>query len=125
KSVGQPPRAVAEALQRHLPPSPLVARTEIAGPGFLNFFLAADAFQSVVTTVLAQGAEYGCDRSGSRGRVLVEYVSANPTGPMHVGHGRGAAYGDTLASLLSATGWQVHREYYINDAGRQVDILTV
>ncbi|HEX4871066.1 MAG TPA: arginine--tRNA ligase [Nevskiaceae bacterium] len=125
KPLGRPPRAVAEALLRHLPASPRVARAEIAGPGFLNFFLTAGAFQAVVSEVLDQGADYGHDRSGRRGRVLVEYVSANPTGPMHIGHGRGAAYGDSLASLLAASGWQVHREYYINDAGRQVDILTV
>ena len=125
KPLGQPPRAIAEALLRHLPPSPLVARTEIAGPGFINFFLAPGAFQSVVDAVLQAGADYGVDRSGAQGKVMVEYVSANPTGPMHVGHGRGAAYGDSLASILAATGWQVHREYYINDAGRQVDILTI
>ena len=124
KPLGQPPRAVAESLLRHLPASPLIAKAEIAGPGFINFFLAPGAFQSVVGRVLEQGAEYGCDRSRANGRILVEYVSANPTGPMHVGHGRGAAYGDSLASILSATGWEVHREYYINDAGRQVDILT-
>lgn len=125
KALGQPPRAVAEALLKHLPASSLIAKAEIAGPGFINFFLAAGAFQSVVGQVLDQGAEYGCDRSGALGKIMVEFVSANPTGPMHVGHGRGAAYGDSLASILAATGWTVHREYYINDAGRQVDILTV
>ncbi len=125
RPLGQPPRAIAEALLKHLPASPLIAKAEIAGPGFLNFFLAPGAFQSVVSKVLKEGTEYGCDRSGSNGRIMVEFVSANPTGPMHVGHGRGAAYGDSLASILAATGWQVHREYYINDAGRQVDILTV
>lgn len=125
KSLGQPPRALAEQLQRHLPASPLVARTEIAGPGFINFFLAPDAFQSVVTQVLREGRDYGRAAQRDRGKILVEFVSANPTGPMHVGHGRGAAYGDSLASILSATGWDVHREYYINDAGRQVDILTL
>ena len=125
KPLGQPPRAIAEALLKHLPASTLIAKAEIAGPGFINFFLAPGAFQSVVSKVLAEGAEYGCDRSGVNGRIMVEFVSANPTGPMHVGHGRGAAYGDSIASILAATGWQVHREYYINDAGRQVDILTV
>lgn len=125
KPLGQPPRAVAESLLKHLPASPLIAKAEIAGPGFINFFLAPGAFQSVVSTVIRQGTEYGCDRSGVNGKIMVEFVSANPTGPMHVGHGRGAAYGDSLASILAATGWQVHREYYINDAGRQVDILTL
>ncbi|MCC2657461.1 MAG: arginine--tRNA ligase [Panacagrimonas sp.] len=125
KGLGQPPRAVAQALLEHLPASSLIAKAEIAGPGFINFFLAPGAFQSVVSRVLEQGADYGCDRSGALGKVMVEFVSANPTGPMHVGHGRGAAYGDSLASILAVTGWTVHREYYINDAGRQVDILTV
>lgn len=125
KPLGQPPRAIAEKLVRHLPQSPRVAKVEIAGPGFINFFLAPAALQSVVVDVLRDGHEFGCDRSGGRGKVLVEFVSANPTGPMHVGHGRGAAYGDTLSSILAATGWDVLREYYINDAGRQVDILAI
>ncbi|MES0873891.1 arginine--tRNA ligase [Sinimarinibacterium thermocellulolyticum] len=123
KPLGKPPRAVAEMLLRHLPESTRVAKVEIAGPGFINFFLAQAALQSVVSEVLAQGDAYGCDRSGSKGRIMVEFVSANPTGPMHVGHGRGAAYGDSMARLLAATGWTVWREYYINDAGRQVDVL--
>lgn len=125
KPLGRPPRAVAEALVRALPPSPRVARVEIAGPGFINFFLADAAFQSVVADILDLGERYGRDDSGGKGRILIEFVSANPTGPMHVGHGRGAAYGDSLANLLAATGWTVWREYYINDAGRQVDVLTV
>lgn len=125
KPLGQAPRAIAEQLLKHLPASNLVAKVEIAGPGFINFFLAPAAFQSVVGDVLRAGPDYGCDRSKARGKILAEYVSANPTGPMHVGHGRGAAYGDSLANILAATGWDVHREYYINDAGRQVDILTV
>ncbi|MGQ0503534.1 MAG: arginine--tRNA ligase [Panacagrimonas sp.] len=125
KPLGKPPRAVAEMLLAHLPPSPQVTKVEIAGPGFLNFFLAPAAFQAVVGEVLRAGPAYGCDSSQAQGKILVEFVSANPTGPMHVGHGRGAAYGDSLANILAATGWDVHREYYINDAGRQVDILTV
>ncbi|MGQ0620598.1 MAG: arginine--tRNA ligase [Panacagrimonas sp.] len=125
KSLGKPPRAVAELLVKHVPSSTSVARIEIAGPGFINFFLAPAAFQAVVSEVLTAGAAYGRDDSRSKGRILVEFVSANPTGPMHVGHGRGAAYGDSLSNILAATGWDVHREYYINDAGRQVDILAV
>lgn len=125
KPLGKPPRAVAEAIVGALPASGLIAKTEIAGPGFINFFLAADAFQSIVREVLNAGERFGRDDSGSAGSVLVEYVSANPTGPMHVGHGRNAAYGDALASILAAAGWTVAREYYINDAGRQVDVLTV
>jgi len=125
KPLGKPPRAVADAIVRALPPSAIVARTEIAGPGFINFFLAAGAFQSIVETILAEGTRFGRDDSGKAGRVLVEFVSANPTGPMHVGHGRGAAYGDALANLLAAAGWTVYREYYVNDAGRQTDVLAV
>ncbi|HKY91477.1 MAG TPA: arginine--tRNA ligase [Nevskiaceae bacterium] len=125
KPAGLPPRAIAEKLARLLPASPRVAKVEIAGPGFINFFLAPAAFQSIVADVLRAGAAYGHDRSGTKGRVNVEFVSANPTGPMHVGHGRGAAFGDSLANILAVTGWDVTREYYINDAGRQVDILAV
>jgi len=124
KPLGKPPRAVAEAIIRHLPASDRVARTEIAGPGFINFFLAPGAFQAVVPEILKAGADFG-RAPKTRGKVLVEFVSANPTGPLHVGHGRGAAYGDSLANLLDVAGWDVHREYYINDAGRQVDVLTV
>lgn len=125
KGLGQPPRKFAEALVRHLPASPRVAKVEIAGPGFINFFLTGDALTALLPEILAAGETWGQDRSGAKGKVMVEFVSANPTGPMHVGHGRGAAYGDTLANLLAATGYAVHREYYINDAGRQVDVLTV
>ena len=125
KPLGKPPRAVAEALVRALPASPLIERVEIAGPGFINFFLAPYAFQRIVGDILDAGAQFGFDRSGDAGAVLVEFVSANPTGPMHVGHGRQAAYGDALANLLAAAGWTVEREYYINDAGRQADILAV
>ena len=125
KALGMPPRALAEALIAALPASPSVVKAEIAGPGFINFFLAGDAIASVVSQILAAGTGFGQDNSGTRGKVMVEFVSANPTGPMHVGHGRGAAYGDTLANLFAATGWQVWREYYINDAGRQVDILAL
>lgn len=125
KPLGKPPRAVAEAIVKALPASPHVAGVEIAGPGFINFFLQRAAFQNVIADVLAAGDAYGRDDSGTRGRIMVEFVSANPTGPMHVGHGRGAAYGDSVCKLLAATGWTVWREYYINDAGRQVDILAI
>jgi arginyl-tRNA synthetase len=123
KPLGKPPRAVADLLVKQLPDSTRVAKVEIAGPGFINFFLAPAAFQAVVAEVLEQGDAYGRDDSGRHGRIIVEFVSANPTGPMHVGHGRGAAYGDSISKLLAATGWQVWREYYINDAGRQTDVL--
>ena len=125
KPLGLPPRKVAEALVAALPPSDRVAKVDIAGPGFINFHLAPAAFQAVVPDILAAEARYGRDDSGGRGRIMVEFVSANPTGPMHVGHGRNAAYGDTVANLLEAAGWRVWREYYINDAGRQTDVLTV
>jgi arginyl-tRNA synthetase len=125
KPLGKPPRQIAEAIVRALPASGLVAKTEIAGPGFINFFLAPAAFQAIVNAILDEGIAFGRDDSGKSGRIMVEFVSANPTGPMHVGHGRNAAYGDALANVLAAAGWTVHREYYINDAGRQADILTV
>ncbi|MBL6752360.1 MAG: arginine--tRNA ligase [Nevskia sp.] len=125
KPLGRPPRQVAEAIVQALPPSPLVKRVDIAGPGFINFFLVEGAMQALVTEILQAGPAYGRAAPGSAGRVMVEFVSANPTGPMHVGHGRNAAYGDALANVLEASGWEVFREYYINDAGRQADILTV
>ncbi|MES2884356.1 MAG: arginine--tRNA ligase [Pseudomonadota bacterium] len=125
KLLGLPPRKLAELLVANLPASERVAKVEIAGPGFINFFLTGDAVTAVIPEILKAGESWGQDHSGSKGRVMVEFVSANPTGPMHVGHGRGAAYGDTLANLFAATGYAVHREYYINDAGRQVDVLTM
>ena len=119
------PRELAEKIVAALPPSALVAKTEIAGPGFINFFLAAGARFAVIAQVLQAGAAFGRSGLGAGERVMVEFVSANPNGPLHVGHGRGAAYGDSLARLLQAAGFAVHREYYINDAGRQMDILAV
>ena len=124
KPLGKPPRAVAEMIIKALPANSLVAKTEIAGPGFINFFLANDAFTAVVPAILAAGERYGVAPK-DKGKVLVEFVSANPTGPLHVGHGRGAAYGDSLANILEAAGHEVFREYYINDAGRQTDILAL
>jgi arginyl-tRNA synthetase len=124
KPLGKPPRAVAELIVKHLPASSRVAKTEIAGPGFINFFLAPGAFQAVVPEILSAKARFGCAPK-NQGKVMVEFVSANPTGPLHVGHGRGAAFGDSIANILDAAGWTVHREYYINDAGRQVDVLAV
>ncbi|HEY7929489.1 MAG TPA: arginine--tRNA ligase [Steroidobacteraceae bacterium] len=119
------PRALAEAIAAAMPPSALVAGVEVAGPGFLNFRISPTAQQAVVLRVLQAADRYGESTLGHGRRVLLEYVSANPTGPLHVGHGRQAAYGATLANLLVATGHAVQREYYINDAGRQMDILTV
>ena len=125
KSARRRPQELAAAIVAALPPSPQVARAEVAGAGFINFFLAADTHAAVLRRVLAEAERYGTSQAGAGIRVLLEFVSANPTGPLHVGHGRQAAYGATLANLLRATGHEVAREYYINDAGRQMDILTV
>jgi arginyl-tRNA synthetase len=123
KTLKTRPREVAEQLVAALPVSPLVERVEIAGPGFINFFLVADAYRGLIPAILSAGQAYGRSQIGAGRRVQVEFVSANPTGPLHVGHGRGAAYGAAVADLLAAVGYEVHREYYVNDAGRQMDIL--
>ena len=125
KATRQNPRKLAEALVRLLPQSPAVAKVEIAGAGFINFFLSNDAYHAEIGKVLREGRQYGRS-SAARGRsAQVEFVSANPTGPLHVGHGRHAAFGASLANLLEAVGYRVEREYYINDAGRQMEILAV
>jgi len=123
KTTRQNPRKLAEALKAALPPCSSIARVEIAGSGFINFFLEKNAYHAEIGRVLSEGAHYGRSRSGGGRAVLVEFVSANPTGPLHVGHGRHAAYGASLANLLEAVGHRVAREYYINDAGRQMEIL--
>lgn len=117
------PRDLAERLVAALPESALIEQVQIAGPGFVNFFLSPGAYRSLVPQILTAGPAYGRSRLGAGKRVQVEFVSANPTGPLHVGHGRGAAYGAVVANLLAAMGFDVHREYYVNDAGRQMDIL--
>lgn len=117
------PRQIAEAIIEALPNDPTVTRVEIAGPGFINFFLDPLSRHSVVASIIEQGEAFGLSQIGAGKKVQLEFVSANPTGPLHVGHGRGAAYGATVANLLSAIGFTVHREYYVNDAGRQMDIL--
>jgi arginyl-tRNA synthetase len=119
------PRELAQAIIAALPSNSLVARTEVAGAGFINFFLTSDAYARELTKIHEQADRYGGSNLGKGERVMLEFVSANPTGPLHVGHGRQAAYGATLANLLNAIGFSVSREYYINDAGRQMDILTV
>jgi arginyl-tRNA synthetase len=123
RSARRNPRELAQSILAVLPASPLVARTEAAGAGFLNFHLAPAAYTAELEAIRARGAAYGRSEVGGGKRVLVEFVSANPTGPLHVGHGRHAAYGASLASLLSTLGFAVTREFYVNDAGRQVDIL--
>lgn len=123
KPAKRSPRELAQALIDALPASESIRDVVIAGPGFINFFQADDAQTAVVKTVLDQGERYGRSNVGQGQRIQVEYVSANPTGPLHVGHGRGAALGASIANLLVATGFDVQREYYVNDAGRQMDIL--
>jgi len=123
KAARTSPRALADRLVSLLGEESCLARVEVAGPGFINFFMAPESRYQVVRDIHTQGSRYGLSSLGMNRRVQVEFVSANPTGPLHVGHGRGAAYGATVANLLKATGFDVEREYYVNDAGRQMDIL--
>ncbi len=123
KQAGMPPRDLAQKIVELIVDQPVVEKVEIAGPGFINFFVNDAAKFDVVKTVLDQQAEYGKCNVGQGRSVLVEYVSANPTGPLHVGHGRGAAYGASVSNLLAVAGFDVSQEYYVNDAGRQMDIL--
>jgi len=123
KSAGMPPRQLAQLICDSLPESPSVSKTEIAGPGFINFFLTDESNTAIVATILQQGERFGRNDSGQAQKVQVEFVSANPTGPLHIGHGRGAAVGDCIARLLEATGWDVSREFYYNDAGAQIENL--
>lgn len=125
KTLKRAPRDVAAQLVAALPASGYVERAEVAGAGFINFFLKRGFKQDTVNRVLQAGAAYGVMASGQKKRVQVEFVSANPTGPLHVGHGRGAAYGASLANILGAAGFDVSREYYVNDSGRQMDILAL
>ena len=123
KPAGMKPRDIAEALAGVLAPSDRIASADVAGPGFLNLRLSNELWQGVVGAILTAGTDFGRSATGQGKRVNVEYVSANPTGPLHVGHTRGAVFGDALASLLAFAGFDVTREYYINDGGAQVDVL--
>jgi arginyl-tRNA synthetase len=123
KAAGLPPRTIAEGLAARLMQDPRITQADVAGPGFLNLTLAPSAWQGVVKSALTAGPDFGRSSLGQGRRVNVEFVSANPTGPMHVGHVRGAVVGDALSNLLAFAGWQVTREYYINDGGAQVDVL--
>ena len=123
KQAGMPPRDLAQKIVELISDQPVVEKVEIAGPGFINFFVNDSAKFDVVKTVLDKKADYGKCNVGQGRSVLVEYVSANPTGPLHVGHGRGAAYGASVSNLLAEAGFEVSQEYYVNDAGRQMDIL--
>ncbi len=120
------PRKIAEALIVHLKdPKEIIARTEIAGPGFINFFIRPAAWHPVLTTIHQQKDQYGCCNIGNGTRIQIEFVSSNPTGPLHVGHGRGGAVGDSTANILAHCGYDVQKEYYINDSGRQIQTLGI
>lgn len=125
KMAGMNPRQWAEEIVNALPDSPILNKAEIAGPGFINFFVTEAASFSVVEDILKAANKYGHNDSGKGQKVQVEFVSANPTGPLHVGHGRGAAVGDCISRLLEANGWDVTREFYYNDAGAQIDNLAL
>ena len=125
RSLKRNPRQLAELLLAELPKSELLSSAEIAGAGFINFHLHPTARLEAVRSALEDGPAFGRSSAGGKEKVLVEFVSANPTGPLHVGHGRGAAYGDSLGKLLAFAGWDVTSEYYVNDAGRQMDILAL
>jgi arginyl-tRNA synthetase len=123
KPAAMAPRDLAELIVDTLPAVDAIEKVEVAGPGFINFFVASSTSHSVIRRILEQGEDFGRSELGQGSKVQVEFVSANPTGPLHVGHGRGAAFGATLANLLSFVGFDVQKEYYVNDAGRQMHIL--
>ena len=123
KAAGMKPRDLADKILANLPEVADISKAEIAGPGFINFFLNADQRFAVLDQIQIQKDQFGQTTVNAAKRIQVEFVSANPTSSLHVGHGRGAAYGMTVANLLEATGATVDREYYVNDAGRQMDIL--
>jgi arginyl-tRNA synthetase len=123
KPTAMAPRALAELIVGRLPAVDAIEKVEVAGPGFINFFVASSTSHSVIRRILEQGEDFGRSELGQGSKIQVEFVSANPTGPLHVGHGRGAAFGATLANLLSFVGYEVQKEYYVNDAGRQMHIL--
>src|SRR3954452_6728109 len=123
KDAGRKPRELADAFAATLRQEPLVAKVDVAGPGFINLTLKPQAWLDALRTAIRSGSDFGRSTIGAQEPVNVEYVSANPTGPMHVGHCRGAVFGDALATLLAFAGFRVTREYYINDAGAQVDVL--
>ncbi|WP_423906378.1 arginine--tRNA ligase [Candidatus Spongiihabitans sp.] len=125
KQTNSNPRELAQKILAELPQSGVIEKAAIAGPGFINFHLKKNAYLSVIDRIRHKNAEFGQSDIGHGQRIMVEFVSTNPTGPLHVGHGRGAAYGDALARVLRAAGYDTHSEYYINDGGRQMDILAV
>ena len=125
KAIQKKPRELAEWIVDSLPTSPMIAKVEIAGPGFINFFLSNTALHNVIPDILQKKSDYGKVNIGKDKKIIVEFVSCNPTGPLHVGHGRHGAYGAVVSNLLEKIGYIVYREYYVNDAGRQMDILSV
>ena len=118
------PKELANELQKELLNSNKFEKVESAGPGFINITLKREDFVSTIEKINAQSVNFGSSEHGKDKSIQIEFVSANPTGPLHVGHGRGAAYGDAIARILKSSGYEVQKEYYINDAGRQIDILT-
>jgi arginyl-tRNA synthetase len=125
KAAGLPPRKLAEMIVARLPANTLLLKCEIAGPGFINFFVSRSAGEHVVARILQQQTAYGRSAQPNATDVLIEFVSANPTGPLHVGHGRQAALGDALAAVLESQGYKVSREFYYNDAGVQIENLAL
>ncbi len=125
KSANTTPRELAEKILKHIVDDPSINKIEIAGPGFLNFYLRSDHQAEILNQIINEQDKFGHSNEFAGKKVQIEFVSANPTGPLHVGHGRGAAYGATIANILETQGYEVYREYYVNDAGRQMDILTI
>lgn len=125
KAANIAPRDLAQKILESLPEADFVRKVEIAGPGFINFFLEEQSFQQIIPSILQQGETFGTNTAKKKKKIHIEYVSANPTGPLHVGHGRGAAFGASVANLLKAAGHAVHREYYVNDLGRQMQVLAL
>src|SRR5262249_9054571 len=123
KRLRRPPREIAAALAEVLAHASGVSRAEVAGPGFVNLWLADDRWRALLVDILGAGARFGASDDGKGRKIQVEFVSANPTGPLSVGHGRQAVLGDCIARLLEATGWRVTREYYFNNGGRQMRVL--
>ena len=117
----KPPLEIANEIVKHIPASPLIEKVEIAGAGYINFFLSSEARVKLINSILVEKEDFGKSSFGKKQKVQVEFVSANPTGPLHVGHGRGAAIGDSIARLLDATGWDVTKEFYYNQARAQIN----
>jgi arginyl-tRNA synthetase len=125
KDLSQSPKVVAKKITSVIPPEKWIERIDIAGPGFINFYLKKDTHNEILLRIEESGKDFGTSKLGNGGKILIEYVSSNPTGPLHVGHGRGAAFGSVLSKLLRTVGYEVDEEYYVNDHGRQMNILTI